>query len=145
MSAPTAAQVLYVLNGGEDFDLEALTFCVITAGSRYGVRGEKLSDSEPANYYPFYRGEPLILLDPFEREPFGQGRDPSNFSVGRFETKDFDAAVALSDVLKQDPKVEPGLWEWSDGVWVRPYDQDELEQRLRRDRGAMIARVGGDV
>lgn len=144
MPIPTAAQILYILNDCEDIDLEALTFCVITAGSRYGVRGNRLSDSEPANYYPFYRGELLILLDPFEREPFGQGRDPSNFSVGRFETKDFDAAVALSNVLKQDPKVEPGFWEWSDGVWVRPYGQDELRERLRRDRGAMIARVGGD-
>lgn len=143
MPAPTAAQVLYVLYGCEDIDLEALTFCVITAGSRRGVRDEKLADGEPANYYPFYRGELMILLDPFEREPFGQGRDPSNFSVERFETKDLDVALALSDTLKQDPKVEAGFWEWSDGVWVRPYDQDELRQRWRRDRGAMIALVGG--
>lgn len=144
MPIPTAAQILYVLNDCEDIDLEALTFCVITAGSRYGLRGNKLSDGEPDSYYPFYRGELLILLDPFVREPFGQGRDPSDFSVGRFETKDFDVAVALSSLLKQDPWVEPGFWEWSDGAWVRPDDQDAAKQRLRENRGAMIARVGGE-
>ncbi|ACU71896.1 hypothetical protein Caci_2987 [Catenulispora acidiphila DSM 44928] len=145
MPIPTAAQILYILNNCEDLDLEALTFCVITGGSRYGVRGNKLADGEPANWYPFYPGELMVLLDPFGREPFGQGRDPSNSSVGRFETKDLDAAIALSDAIQQDPKMEPGFWEWSDGVWVRPCDQDELKQRLRQDRGAMIARVGGEA
>lgn len=142
MSVPTAAQVLYVLNDREEVDLEALTFCVITAGSRYGVRGNRLADGEPASYYPFYPGELLILLDPWGREPFGQGRDPSNSSVQRFETKSYDAAVALAGLIQQDPKLEPGLWQWSDGLWVRPWDQEHLKQQLRQDRSAMIAQIG---
>lgn len=142
MSVPTAEQILYVLNDCEPLDLEALKFCVITAGFRYGVRGDRLADGEPASYYPFYPGELLVLLGPWGREPFGQGRDPSKSSVRTFETKDYDAAIALSELIQQDPKLQPGLWEWSDGLWVRPWDQEHLKQQKRQDRSAMIAQIG---
>jgi hypothetical protein len=141
MPTPTAEQILYILNDREHIDLEALTFCVITAGSRYGVRGNKLQDGEPASYYPFYPGELLVLLDPWGREPFGQGRDPSNFSVGTFETKDYDVAVALAELI-QDVKPQPGLYEWSDGLWVRAEDQDAAKERRRQDRSALLAEIG---
>lgn len=140
MPIPTAEQILYVLNDCEALDLEALEFCVITGGSRYDMRANKLPPGEPANYWPFLRGE-LLILGESGREPFGEARKPSKWSVNTFETKDYNAALALSELIKSGLANQDGLYEWSDGVWIRPDDQDAAKQ-ARRDRSALIAQIG---
>jgi hypothetical protein len=141
MSIPTAEQILYVLNDCEPLDLEALEFCVITGGYRHDLRGEKLAAGDRTNYWPFVHGE-LLVLGESGREPFGEGRKPSKWSVGTFHTKDYDAALALSELIKSGMAKQAGLYEWSDGLWVRPDDQDGTEERRRQDRSALIARIG---
>jgi hypothetical protein len=141
MPIPTAEQILYVLNGCETPDLESLEFCVITGGYGHDLRGEKLAVGEEANYWPFVRGE-LLVLNEWGRETFGEGRKPSKWSVEVFETKDYDAALALSELIKSGLADRDGLYEWSDGLWVRPDDQAGAEKRRRNDRSVLIARIG---
>lgn len=137
----TAEQVLYVLNDCEPLDLEALDFCVVTAGSRYDLRGNKLPTGEEPNFWPFERGE-LLVLGESGRERFGEHRKPSKWSVGTFETKDYDSALALSELITSDPELQAGLYEWSDGLWVRPDGQDAVRERRHQDHGALIAQIG---
>jgi len=141
MPIPTAEQILYVLNDCEPIDLEALEFCVITGGSRRDVYGRRLPDDAPADYRGFEYGE-LLILNESGREPFGDHRNPSKWSVTTFETKDYDAALALSELIKSGLAKQDGLYEWSDGLWVRPDDQAGANGRRRNDRGALIARIG---
>jgi hypothetical protein len=141
MSIPTAEQILYVLNDCEPVDLEALEFCVITAGSRYDIRGNKLAAGEPANYWPFLCGE-LLVLGESGREPFNEGRKPSKWSVEVFETRNYAAALALSELIKSGLATANGLYEWLDGLWVQPDDQDAVKERRRADRSALIAQIG---
>lgn len=141
MPIPTAEQILYVLNDCEPVDLEALEFCVITGGSRRDVYGRKLSDGAPADYRGFEYGE-LLILNEFGREPFGDHRKPSKWSVTTFETKDYDAALALSELIKSGLAKQDGLYEWSDGLWVRPDDQDGAMERRRNNRSVLIAQIG---
>lgn len=140
MPTPTATQILCALNNCEVVDLEALDFCVITGGYMHDIHLNPLPAGSEPNYWPFERGEVLVLNE-WGREPFGEGRKPSKWSVTTFETKDFDAATALSGLIKLDPKLPSGLYEWSDGLWIRPDDQEATEQR-RRDRSALIAQIG---
>jgi len=140
MPIPTAEQILYVLNDCEPLDLEALEFCVITGGYRHEINGAKLADGKPANYYPFERGELLVVDAGGWALP--SGRKPSKWSVTTFETKDYDAALALSELIKSGMAKQDGLYEWSDGLWVRPDGQDNAKDRRRNDRSALIARIG---
>lgn len=137
---PTAEQILYILNDCEPLDLEALEFCVITGGSRRDVNGTKLPDDAPSDYRGFELGE-LLILNEFGREPFGDHRNPSKWSVTTFETKDYDAALTLSGLIKSGLADQDGLYEWSDGLWVRPDDQSAARQ-AQRDRSTLIARIG---
>jgi hypothetical protein len=144
MPIPTAEQVLYILNDCKPLDLESLEFCVITGGSRRDLLGNKLSDGAPADYRGFERGE-LLILNGSGREPFGDHRDPSKWSVTTFETKHAGAALALSELITSDPKIQAGLYVWSDGLWVRPDDQGDAKERRRADRGALIAQIGDNA
>jgi len=141
MPIPTAEQILYVLNDCETVDLEALEFCVITGGSRRDILGNRLPDGASADYRGFEYGE-LLILDGSGREPFGDHRNPSKWSVTTFYTNNCDAALALSELIKLGPVLEDGLYEWSDGLWIRPDDQGAAKERRRTDRGALIAQIG---
>ena len=141
MSIPTAEQILYVLNDCEPVDLEALEFCVITGGSRRDILGNRLPDGASADYRGFEYGE-LLILDGSGREPFGDHRNPSKWSVTTFYTNDYAAALALSELIKSGLADQGGMWEWSDGLWVRPDDQAGAEERRHQDRSALIAQIG---
>jgi hypothetical protein len=118
MSDPTPEQILTVLNDGEPVDYAALEWCVITGGyaqdiDRYG----NLVERDTVKYWPFEQGE-LLLLNENGREPFGEGRKPGKWSVTAFDTRDYEQALALSQLIKANPD-ERGMWEWADGAWTR--------------------------
>lgn len=65
-----ASDVLAVLNGLAPVDLSELEFCVITATMREG-----------GTWWPFERGEILVVNKVTGREPFGEGRKPAKWDV----------------------------------------------------------------
>lgn len=81
----TAYEVLIVLNGLEPVDLNRLEFGVITEGTVTAVgtgraAGRTVTLTEPS-YFPFERGEVLVLDKESGREPFGEGRKPGKWAV----------------------------------------------------------------
>lgn len=117
MSDPTAEQILTVLNDGEPVDYGALEWCVITGGFATDYSGGRVVETDAVKYWPFEQGELLILND-YGREPFGEARKPGKWSVTEFSTRDYEQALALSNLVKANPS-ERGLWEWVDGSWRR--------------------------
>jgi hypothetical protein len=58
------------------------------------------------------------------------------------ETRNYAAALALSELIKSGLATANGLYEWLDGLWVQPDDQDAVKERRRADRSALIAQIG---
>lgn len=119
----TAEQVLYVLNGCEQPQLDGLWFCVITAGKRYDHAAGKVDPKCEPNYWPFQRGELIVLNDEYGREPFGEGRKPSKWDVATYQTQDFERARALSELICGNPRLRRGVYAWDGQRWRRPQDQ----------------------
>lgn len=108
---PSAADVLLVLNDLEPIDLSTLTFHVITgAGTVAVIRGELVDTGQP-RYWPFGKGE-ILIIGESDREPFGQGRKPSKWSVTVAEF------AVLADAQECRLQVLAGTW-----------DQQAYEQR----------------
>lgn len=103
----TAEQVLQILNGDAPVDLDQLTLCVITHGD--GPDRDRYSEYE--------RGEILVVGRESRREPFGEGRKPWKRSVGTHFTSDWDAAHALS-ALVRDAEFRPGVYAWDGQRWT---------------------------
>lgn len=120
---PTAEQVLYIANGCETLDLNQIVFCVITAGSRHHIHGGQIRTADEPNYWPFQRGELLALAEPWGREPVGEGRKPAKWDVATYETRDFTAANALSQLIRGDEHLPPGWYDWDGSAWTRRADQ----------------------
>lgn len=115
---PTAEQVLFVLNGCEPIDPASLWFCVITAPRADG------------SWWPCQPGELLVVDGEFGREPIG-GRKPAKWDLSDWYSQDFDAAKALSDLVRGKPKLRKGWWEWDGAAWTRPDDQRAVLERWR--------------
>lgn len=119
---PTAEQILFVLNDCEPIDPAALWFCVITAPRSDG------------SWWPCQPGELLVVDDVCGRESIG-GRKPAKWDLSEYYTQDFEAAKALSDLVKGKPKPRKGWWEWDGQAWTRPEDQAAALERWRADSG----------
>ncbi|MFI7644159.1 hypothetical protein [Nonomuraea sp. NPDC049400] len=95
----TAEQVLQIINGGEPPNLQGFELCVITGGYTKGfgagpMAGQIVELSEET-FWPFERGEILIVDRDSGREPFGEGRKPAKWSVTAVYTDDWDEAWRL--------------------------------------------------
>ncbi|SEN90720.1 hypothetical protein [Nonomuraea pusilla] len=95
----TAEQVLQIINGGEALELSTLELCVITGGYTKGfgsgpMAGEIVNLSEET-FWPFERGEILIVDRDSGREPFGEGRKPAKWGVTAVYTGNWDEAWTL--------------------------------------------------
>lgn len=94
----SAADALTAL-AGAPVDLDHLEFCVITGPGEMPTRSGGSRDS----YWPFERGE-ILLVDKFTgREPFGEGRKPSKWSV---ETE-YVATLAEAQSIRERVLSEP--------------------------------------
>lgn len=101
--ALTAEQVLQILNGGEPLDIGTLELCVITGGYTKGfgsgpMAGEIVNLSEET-FWPFERGEILIVDRDSGREPFGEGRKPAKWGVAAVYTSDWNEAQELRQAV----------------------------------------------
>jgi hypothetical protein len=97
----------------DDLDPDELEFAVITAGTTVAagdpngrLRGQavKLRD---VRYYPFEKGEVIVIPKEGYREPFGRGRSTAKYDVveERFG-HDWAAAKRRSDEVKAAPAVD---------------------------------------
>lgn len=91
----TADEVLIVLNGLESVDLGGLEFGVITETYR-----------ENGSWWPFERGEVLVLDRETGREPFGEGRKPAKWDVTCETAATFAEAMRIRNAI-------PVVDEWS--------------------------------
>jgi hypothetical protein len=100
-------RLLRIAAGDDDLNPDDLEFAVITAGTTLGVgdpngplRGQTIDLGE-VSYYPFEKGEILILPKDGCREPFGRGRSTAKYDVveERFG-HDREAAKRRSDQVK---------------------------------------------
>jgi hypothetical protein len=77
-----AEDVLFVLNGLEPYELSELEFAVITtpASEAWSNHLQRVVPGE--SWWPFERGEVLVVSKPWGREPWGEGRKPGKWDVG---------------------------------------------------------------
>src|SRR5215471_14709781 len=97
--------------GDDDLDPARLEFAVITAGSTWFVgdpnnprTAGKTFKSREVRYYPFQKGEILVLPKDGYREPFGPGRSTAKYDVAeeRFG-QDWEAAKGRSEEVLAAP------------------------------------------
>jgi hypothetical protein len=88
----------------DDLDPDELEFAVITGGTTNVVERGKIVKSREVQYWPFEKGEILILPKEGYREPYGEGRSTAKWSVSeeRFG-HDWAAAKRRSDEVKAAP------------------------------------------
>jgi hypothetical protein len=108
----TAEQVLQILNDGQPVDLDQLTLAIITDGA----------GPDRDRYTTYELGEILVVDRKDRREPFGEGRKPWKVDVGAHFTTDWDAAHALSSLVR-DPHLQPGVYVWDGEEWT-PSDRE---------------------
>jgi hypothetical protein len=144
----TAEQVLYVLAGCQEPPLAEFWFCVIISGAhhRWSDAVQKVVETKEPNYWPFERGELLVLSSEYGREPFGEGRKPSKWSVGTYQTQNFEAAKALSELVRANTRLREGYYRWDGSAWWRPDDQayGEAHWSASLDGAHNWAHIGGD-
>lgn len=78
--APTADEVLIVLNGLEAVNLTDLEFVVITAPAAEHWSNSLQRFVDKPSWWPFEPYE-VLVVNAGGREPFGQGRKPSKWGV----------------------------------------------------------------
>lgn len=97
----------------DDLDVAALGFAVITAGTTVGVgdangplRGQTIQLGE-VRFYPFEKGEIIVLPEDEYREPFGRGRSTAKYSVvTEWFGRDYEAAKRRSAEVKAARSVD---------------------------------------
>jgi hypothetical protein len=88
----------------DELDPGELEFAVITGGTTDVIQGGKVVKSRRVSYWPFEKGEIIVLPKEGHREPFGEGRSTAKYSVHeeRFG-HDWEAAKRRSDEAKAAP------------------------------------------
>jgi hypothetical protein len=103
-------RLLRIAADDENLNPDSLEFAVITGGStcRPGdpngpLRGQ-IVDLGEVSYYPFRKGEILVLPKDSYREPFGRGRSTAKYDVveERFGHS-WEAALRRSEEVKAAP------------------------------------------
>ena len=104
-------RLLRIAAEDDELDPEQLEFAVITAGST-SYAGDpnnprtagKVLRSEEVRYYPFEKGEIIVIPKDGYREPFGGGRSTAKYDVieERFG-HDWDAAKRRSSEVLAEP------------------------------------------
>jgi hypothetical protein len=99
-------EILTVLNGLEPVNTDDWVFCVITRGSRehYNSRTGQIEPRDEESWWPFEKGEVVVLDDEYGREPFGEERKPSKWDL---EVEHFDS---LADAVACREAVLAGTW-----------------------------------
>jgi hypothetical protein len=103
-------RLLRIAAEDDDLSPDDLEFAVITGGTTLGagdangpLRGQTVSLDE-VRYYPFEKGEIVVLPKEGYREPFGGGRSTAKYDVSedRFG-HDYEAAKRRSEEVKAAP------------------------------------------
>lgn len=96
-------RLLHVAAEDDELDPDDLEFAVITGGTTHVVRGGKVVQADEVSYWPFEKGEIIVLPKEGYREPFG-GRSTAKYDVSeeRFGD-DWEAAKRRSDEVKAAP------------------------------------------
>jgi len=92
----------------DELDVTTLGFAVITAGRRVtsGI-GMMVVKTTEVTYYPFEKGEIIILPEDGYREPFGSGRSTAKYSVvTEWFGRDYEAAKRRSAEVIAAPSVD---------------------------------------
>lgn len=106
--------LLRVAADDDDLDVATLGFAVITAGRTLVVgdannpqtRGKTFRVQE-VEFWPFEKGEILVLPEGGYREPFGRGRSTAKYSVvTEWFGRDYDAAKRRSAEVKAARSVD---------------------------------------
>lgn len=103
------AQLLRVAADDGDLDPGELEFAVITGGSRYCVvrkpgGGTAVEKGPAVKYWPFEKGEIIVLPKDGYRGPFGEGRSVAKWDVSYEQFgRDYVAAKRCSDEVKAAP------------------------------------------
>jgi hypothetical protein len=106
-------RLLRIAAEDDELDPDCLEFAVIDGGSTVGVgdpngplRGQLVNLGE-VRYYPFSKGEIIVLPKDGYREPFGNGRSTAKHDVSaeRFG-HDWEAAKRRSDEVRAAPDVD---------------------------------------
>ncbi len=96
-----AAEILLVLNGLEPVDTTGWVFCVVTHGAHHywDNSAQQMRESKEERFWPFEKGEVLVLAGEYEREPFGEGRKPAKWSNHEHHFKDLSEALACREAV----------------------------------------------
>lgn len=89
-----AEEVLTVLNDLEPVDMTGWVFCVIADAP----------DGRDGGYWPFEKGEIVVLDGDYGREPLGQGRKPAKWDVAEVNFTTLAEAMACRE------RVLAGTW-----------------------------------
>lgn len=97
-------QLLRTAAEDDELDPAELEFAVITGGTTIAVMRGELLRNQPVNYWPFEKGEIIILPKDGFREPLGQGRSVAKYDVSYEQFgHDYAAAKRRSDEVKAAP------------------------------------------
>jgi hypothetical protein len=111
--AEFVTRLLRVAAGDDELDPDELEFAVITGGTKLtsgdpnGPMRGKVVQLDSVRYWPFEKGEILVLPVEGYREPFGAGRSTAKYDVRdeRFG-RDWAAAKRRSDEVLAAPDLD---------------------------------------
>jgi hypothetical protein len=103
-----ANEILRVLNDLEPVDTTGWVFCVISDASSLAIgsghaAGKVIDMGEP-HFWPFQKGEILVLDGEYGREPFGEGRKPAKWDVA----EEYFTTLAEAEACRE--QVLAGKW-----------------------------------
>jgi hypothetical protein len=97
-------QLLRIAAADDELDPGELEFAVITGGTSVAVVRGELVRNQPVKYWPFDKGEIIVLPKDGYREPFGDGRSVAKWDVSYEQFgHDYEAAKRCSDQVKAEP------------------------------------------
>ena len=98
----TPREILYLLNGRENIDLNKLEYAIAVAPSPMRFDVSKQAMVEEETWWPFTKGEILVVNDD-GREPFGEQRHSCKWGIDFKYTKSLTEAEKIrEDILTPD-------------------------------------------